>query len=628
MVSAPKKDASSPGPRKGGTLRELIAWIWVMTKANRWLVVAILVFGALQALFTKVPLLLLKPLLEALQNHGPSHDSSWLMHWSRDASTWICDLFGLRDALSAYDDNGALTLLVGCAALAAICGVLGATTIYGVIGLSRYFATKIVVDLRNYVGAHIMGLPLRFFGVRRMGDLLSNITTDTTVLSRSFALIAEHMVTDPFFIFGNFIILMVCFPEALWVLLLMLPVMALPLIKMGRRVHKRSRRSLVAMGDATESMNQMLSGIKTVKAFQLEKQRLAEFESNNELFLHRSWRMFQAKAVSQSVVFMGYQIGFAAIFAFFGYLVVKGTYSVSDFVVIIAPLATTYQHVKRLSRAYNTLNESAGALDRINVLLREAPDVATLDTGLELEEVRGEVSMEKVCFAYGDDPVVEDLSFHINPGETAALVGPSGAGKSTTLDLLARFHDPISGRVMIDGHDLCDLNLRSYRRHVAIVSQQPFLFNTSILDNIRYGRPDASFDDVVGAAEAAQIHGFITTLPQGYETIAGERGCNLSGGQMQRITIARAILRDPAILFLDEATSSLDSESEGAVQRALANLMRGRTCLVIAHRLSTVSDADKILVLDRGCLVEEGTHAALVEAEGLYHRMSQLQQMV
>jgi ABC-type multidrug transport system fused ATPase/permease subunit len=181
---------------------------------------------------------------------------------------------------------------------------------------------------------------------------------------------------------------------------------------------------------------------------------------------------------------------------------------------------------------------------------------------------------------------------------------------------------------MIDGHDLCDLNLRSYRRHVAIVSQQPFLFNTSILDNIRYGRPEASFDDVVEAAEAAQIHGFITTLPQGYETIAGERGCNLSGGQMQRITIARAILRDPAILFLDEATSSLDSESEGAVQRALANLMRGRTCLVIAHRLSTVSDADKILVLDRGCLVEEGTHADLVEAEGLYHRMSQLQQMV
>ena len=238
--------------------------------------------------------------------------------------------------------------------------------------------------------------------------------------------------------------------------------------------------------------------------------------------------------------------------------------------------------------------------------------------------------MDGVSFRYQTDQaeaVLQDVSFAVEPGTSVALVGPSGAGKTTCLDLLMRFHDPASGVIRIDGHDLRDLDLKAYRRHTAVVSQQPFLFNTTILENIRCARPDATLDEVVAAAKAAQIHEHIVALPDGYESLAGERGCNLSGGQMQRITIARALLRDPAILFLDEATNALDSESEDLVQRALTNLMRGRTSFVIAHRLSTVRNADLILVMEQGRIVERGKHDELMNAGGLYQRLNQLQQL-
>lgn len=601
------------------SLRVLLLWVWDGVRANRGLVASIVALGVLQAVLTKGPLLLIKPLLEAIQ--GVPERQGWLMAASIDLSNALCSLLGLEF------DSVAMSLLVGCAVMAALCGVLGAFAIYGVTVLSRYFATKIVVDLRNRIGAHVLDLPLRFFGVRRMGDLISHITTDTTVLARSFTLASEHIVVDPLLVLGNVVLLLVLFPQALWVLLLMVPAIALPVVKMGRRVHKRSSKSLAAMGDATESMNQMLSGIKTVKAFQLEGQRLAEFEENNARFLHRTKRMLQAKALSHSTVFMAYNLAFAAMLLVLGWLVLRGSYALSDIGAIIAPVATTYQHVKRLSRAYNTLMESAGALDRVQALLQEKPDIGHRSGGIALERIEGAVEFDSVSFAYEDEPVLRDVSFSVRPGETVALVGPSGAGKSTTLDLLARFHDPTSGRILVDGHDLRELDLARYRRRVAMVSQQPFLFNTTLLENIRCGRPDASFDEVVQAARAAQIHDFVESLPEGYDTLAGERGCNLSGGQMQRITIARALLRDPAILLLDEATSALDSESEEAVQRALANLMRGRTCFVIAHRLATVVDADQILVLDGGRLVERGRHQDLLRRKGLYHRMSQLQQI-
>jgi len=368
-------------------------------------------------------------------------------------------------------------------------------------------------------------------------------------------------------------------------------------------------------------MNQMLSGIRTVKAFQLEAARQGDFERGNAAYLQQTLRMLRAKARGQAITFFAYQALFVGMLVLLGWLIIEDdSMDFADIAMVLVPLSTTYTHVKRLTRAYNVLLESVGAMDGLEAVLSATPD-DHLRSGQTIDRVRGDVVLEDVHFAYGDEPVLRGLSLHARPGQTVALVGPSGGGKSTTLDLLARFHDPASGRILVDGHDLADLDLSSFRRRVAVVSQQPFLFNTTIYQNILYGNPDATREDVEAAAKAAQIHDFVAALPEGYETVCGERGTNLSGGQMQRITIARALLRDPAILLLDEATSALDSESEKLVQEALDTLMRGRTCFVIAHRLGTVVGADQILVLEGGRVVEQGDHASLLRAGGTYSRM-------
>lgn len=616
-----------------GRANRLLRRVWEAAKRNKGLVSAILALGVLEAALTKAPIALLNPLAGSLgwDVGSPTTKSSTLDSWYpafRDFAAWLHGVFGYSlpdDPLQATQ----MSVIVAVAAVASLIGILGAFTIYGVMVLSRYFALKIVVDLRNEVGAHILCLPLRFFGLRRMGELMSNITNDTTVLSRSFTLACDNAVVDPLLIVGNVVLIALAVPQAVWVLLLMLPIMVLPMYRMGRKVRKSSGRSLEAMGDATESMSQMLSGIKTVKAFQLESQRLKEFEDNNTRYLRRSKRMFQAKGLSQALVYAVYQVAFAAMLLGVGWLVVQGDYTPGNLLVCVTCLTTTYTHVKRLTRGYNTLMESVSALDRVEALLKEKPDAGARNRGIVLDPVRGRVQVDNVSFSYGGETVLHDIDFTVEPGQSVALVGPSGAGKTTMVDLLARFHDPTRGRILIDGHDLREINLIAFRRHIAMVGQQPFVFNTSILENIRCGRPDATDEDVVEAARKAQIHDFIMTLPDGYGTLAGERGCNLSGGQMQRITIARAIVRNPAILFLDEATSALDSENESAVQKALDNLMVGRTSVVIAHRLSTTRSADVILVLENGRIVQRGRHEDLLTTpDGLYRRLSRLQQMV
>ena len=606
----------------------LLERVWRSVLTNRGLVVAIIALGLAQAFFTKAPILLLQPLIHAVapQTALAGAFDQGLTAGFLDLSLWLCDLFGIQ--FDPEEPNfQAKVLCLGCAMVTLFVGLLGAVTIYGTLVLTRFFALKLVVDLRNEVATHMLRLPLSFFGVRRQGELISHITTDTTVLSRALMLAVDHVVVDPLLVLGNAGIIAFVMPEAAWVVLLMAPAMALPLIRMGRRVQRRSRSSLEAMGGATESMNQMLSGIRTVKAFQLERERLRDFEQNNEQYMRRTVRMLKTKALSQASLFAGYQAGFAVILCAAALWAVGAESDLGQLAVVITAAGTTYTHVKRLARAYNVLMESLGALERIDSVLDELPDAGSMSGGQELEAVRGDVAFEKVSFSYGREPVLREVSFVARAGETVAFVGPSGAGKSTALDLLARFYDPSSGRILIDGHDLRDLDAAGYRRHFAIVSQQPFLFNATIYDNIRFGRPDATEDEIVAAARGAQIHDFLEGLPDGYRSMAGERGCNLSGGQMQRITIARAILRDPEILILDEATSALDSESEEAVQKALLTLMEGRTSFVIAHRLSTVSTADQIVVMDRGRIVESGKHAELIGQNGLYARLSQLQQM-
>ena len=617
--------------RVEATLGTLGRRIWIAVKANRGLVAGIMVLAFFEAVFTKAPFLLVKFLLDGLWEGTPSATPEPQTGWTAELLTWLEAGFsrfatGLNNLLG-LGLAGEMLTVVSCAVALAILGVLGAATIYGMTVFSRYFGAKIVVDLRNEVLAHILRLPMRFFAKRRMGDLISSITTDTSVLTRSFTLACNNAVVDPLLILFNFFVLVLLVPDYAWVLIVVAPVMALPMLRTGRRIHKSSSRSLAAMGDSTEAMNQMLTGIRTVKSFQLEEERLREYQENNARYLRRTKKMLKAKGFSQGFLFTSYQIGFAAMLVVIGFLISSGAYPATVLAAAMLPMATTYQHVKRLVRSFNILSESVGALEGVESIMRVGVDRATIDGGLVLDGLKGDVEMKDVSFAYESERVLNDVSFVVPAGTTVALVGPTGAGKSTVMDLLARFFDPTSGRVTIDGRDLRDVNLQSYRRQVATVSQEAFLFNTTIMDNIRFGWREATDEEVFAAAERAQIHDFIAGLPEGYDTVVGERGGRLSGGQMQRITIARAIVRDPRILFLDEATSALDSESEEAVQRALDNLMEGRTSIVIAHRLATIRSAEKILVMEAGRLVEQGTHEELIREGGLYKRLSQLQRL-
>jgi len=608
----------------------LMRRLWASILTYKGMVAAMVVFATLEAAFTKLPLVLVKPVMtemggekakppsvkpEELGNRLMGDFDVWFRGFAEDLDTFL----GLQI------EHAGMRVVIACAVVAVACGVLGSVTIYFVQMISRFFAIRIVADLRCELAQHFLNLPLRFYGRQRMGEMISKVTNDTQVMQRSFELAVDNILVDPLMIAFNIAILAWFVPEAIWVLAAMIPLIGIPLYRQGRQVSKRSTKSLQALGETTESLSQILSGIRTVKAFQLEEHRFQEFVDNTGRFLERTRKMLRAKGRSMAQTFLTYQVGFAVLLSLLGYVVlIEERIEFSDVAVILAPLATTYQHVKRLTRAYHVLMESAGALTGIEQILKSEVDHTGVG-GRPIQSVRGDVELRDVSFAYDETPVLRGVSLVVNAGQTIALVGPSGGGKSTTMDLLLRFHDPQGGSILIDGVDLRELRLADFRAHVAVVSQQPFLFNTTIRENIAFGKPGATAAEIEAAANAANIHDFIVQQPRGYDTLVGERGSNLSGGQMQRITIARAIVRDPAILFLDEATSALDSENEELVQRALDNLRKGRTSFVIAHRLSTIMAADVIVVLDKGRFVEIGSHAELLGKAGSYKRMYDMQ---
>jgi ATP-binding cassette, subfamily B, bacterial MsbA len=610
----------------------LLRRIWSAIVRYRRMVAAMIGFALLQVIFTKLPFVVVKPLLAEMgvavggeskseSAEGPglgnlaNRASDWFNDWYREFSVDLCGLFGLQ-----FEITG-MAIVVACGMVTVFCGLFGAITIYMMQTVSRFFAYRLVADLRCELARHFLRLPLRFFGRQRMGSMISRVTNDTQVMQRSFEMAADNVIVDPLMILANCVIILWFVPWAIVVMVLMLPAMAYPMYRQGQKVQRRSVKSLEAMGETTESLNQILTGIRTIKSFQLEDARLREFEATTDTFLERTQRVLRAKGRSIAQSFVGYQFATAIILVMLGYLVLDAkAIAFDDVAVIIAPLATTYQHVKRVTRAYNVVRESAGALAGIEDILQTDPDAAMFG-GESISVVRGDVELRDVHFTYDEKPVLRGLSLQAKAGQTIALVGPSGGGKSTALDLLLRFHDPDSGQILVDGNDLSGVKLSDYREHTAVVSQSTFLFNATLRENIGCGRPGATQEQIEQAARAANIHDFIMEQPEGYSTMAGERGSNLSGGQMQRITIARAILRDPAILFLDEATSALDTESEVAVQRALDRLLEGRTSFVIAHRLSTIVDADQIIVLVDGRVAESGRHDDLVAADGVYKRM-------
>ncbi|MEJ2719259.1 MAG: ABC transporter ATP-binding protein, partial [Deltaproteobacteria bacterium] len=407
--------------------------------------------------------------------------------------------------------------------------------------------------------------------------------------------------------------------------MIVFPLAVYPLLNFGKKLKRYSRRMLVSLEDITRRLNETITGIRIVKAFAMEEYERERFRVENEKLFRSFMRRFKVRALSNPVMETLGGLGVCAIVTYGGYQVISGQSTQGTFFSFMAALFLLYEPIKRINEVNITIQEGVSAGERIFSLLDTPPDVVDLPDAQPLDSVGKEILFDRVGFTYDTEPVLREVTLNVKVGHAVAIVGESGAGKSTLMDLLPRFHDVTSGSVRIDGTDVRDFTQRSLRKAVGIVTQQTILFDDSVRNNIAYGRPDLPMEQVIASAKAAHAHDFVTSLPEGYDTVIGENGVKLSGGERQRIAIARALLKNPPILILDEATSNLDSDSEKAVQNALEELMKGRTTLVVAHRLSTIRNADRIYVLAKGRIVEEGSHEELLARGGEFARIYNLQ---
>jgi subfamily B ATP-binding cassette protein MsbA len=479
--------------------------------------------------------------------------------------------------------------------------------------------------IRNNLYSHSVGLSMRFFGKTSSGVLMSRILNDVGVMQASVSEVLVGILREGVTLIALIGVAFYSDWKMAGMAFIVLPVAGIPLYQVGRKIKSYSKRGQGAMGILTTVLEQTFSGIKVIKAFGTEDREIARFERENLGFYHFYRKVIKYDCASTPIIEILASFGVAAVVWYGMQRVMSGAMTQGELFSVMAAILMMYTPVKRLTRVNNVIQQAVGAAERVFEVLEEKPEIVDRPGARSLGPVRGEVSFENVFFAYDTEPVLKDFSVRSAVGEVVALVGPSGAGKSTIAGLLTRFYDPQQGRVCIDGVDIRDVTLESLKSNIALVDQETFLFNDTIGNNIRYGRFDASDEEVQEAARLAYADEFIAVLPEGFETSIGNRGLRLSGGQRQRICIARALLRNAPILILDEATSALDTESEAMVQKALTNLMANRTTFVIAHRLSTIMNANKIVVLENGRVREVGTHQELLKNSGLYQRLYELQ---
>lgn len=514
--------------------------------------------------------------------------------------------------------EGALTLLV----------LFGVGALFGSLRawLFTVSGERIVADLRTQLYSAIIHQEIAFFDERRTGELTNRLASDTTVLQNTVTVNVSMLLRFAIMAIGAVGFLLYTSWKLTLLTLTVVPVVAISAGIFGRRMRSISREFQDALADSTTVAEETISGVRTVRAFAREDQEVARYRAAVEASFEVARRRARVIAMLRGLIGFGGYGAIAVVLWFGGNMLVDGSLSIGELTSFLLYTLTVAFSLGALSGLYEDFMKALGASERVFELIDRRPAVTG---GSERPaQVRGEVRLTEITFAYPtrpDVPVLNKLSLSLEPGQVVALVGPSGGGKSTVAALLSRFYDPQGGRITLDGHDYASLDIRWLREQVGVVSQEPILFATTILDNIRYGRPGASEEDVIAAAKAANAHDFITSFPEAYHTMVGERGVKLSGGQKQRVAIARAILKDPKVLVLDEATSALDAESEHLVQEALDRLMVGRTTMVIAHRLSTVKQADRVCVLDGGWLAQEGTHEELIARDGIYRRLVERQ---
>lgn len=485
---------------------------------------------------------------------------------------------------------------------------------------------RVVARLRRDLFQAVIRQEIGFFDEQRTGEITNRLAADTTVLQNAVSSNVSMLLRNGMTVIAGIAILLLTSWRLTLVMLSIVPIVVLGAVIYGRMLRALSRKVQDALARSTEVAEETLSGIRTVRAFARESLEVERYAKAVDASLALARRRARAGAVFQGAVgFAGFG-SVAAVLWYGGTLVLDGQMGVGDLTAFMLYTLTVAFSFGAVSDLWGDFMKAAGASERVFELLDRKPRL--LSGSLRLEQYAGAVALEGIHFSYPTRPdikVLSGLSLKLRPGEVVAVVGPSGAGKSTIAALLTRFYDPQDGLVQLDGHDLRQLDTDWLREQVGVVSQEPILFATSIAENIRYGRLTANDAEVQAAARAANAHDFIRSFPDGYRTPVGERGVRLSGGQKQRVAIARALLKDPRILLLDEATSALDSESEALVQEALDRLMRGRTTLIIAHRLSTVIGADRVVVLADGRVAEEGRHADLIARDGIYRRLVERQ---
>lgn len=487
---------------------------------------------------------------------------------------------------------------------------------------------KVVRDVRNQVYDKLQMLSLDYFTQKRSGELVSRITNDVRLIENAVSYALTDLVYQGFQV--------VCFSVMIFVInwklafsaILILPLVAVPMIVVGKVLRKLSKKSQEKMADINSVLVETFIGARIVRAFCAEARELDKFKKQNHEYYRLAMKSIKRMLILGIITELVGVVMALFIIYYSGRQVIGGTLSFGAFALFMASLLSLIKPFKKLSQVGSIMQQAMAASSRIYEVIDSKPSVVDKPGAVEIQEFKEKIVYEDVYSSYGDAFILKKINLEIKKGMMLAVVGPSGSGKTTLLDLIPRFYDPKKGRVLIDGADTKDLNLKSLRHLIGIVTQETILFNDTIRTNISYGNPAASEKEIVDAAIKAHAHEFVKNLPLGYDTVIGDRGMKLSGGERQRIAIARALLKNPPILILDEATSQLDSESERVVQVALDTLIQGRTVFVIAHRLSTVRNAHKIIVLERGEIIEQGTHQELVNKNGLYKRLYSMQEIV